>query len=195
MAKKHQLTTSDHLPYDEFVKLLDGLRKDENYIFELFARLAFCTACRISDVLSIKWCDILKKSAFSITEKKTGKTRRITFNKSVQQKISELYRILGSPNKEQYIFASKRTGKPISVQYVNKQLKRFKFRYGLHINNFSSHTFRKTFGRYVYDTNGHSADSLILLNRILNHSSIQVTKTYIGITQEEINSVFDSIAF
>ena len=195
MAKKHQLTTSDHLPYDEFVKLLDGLRKDENYIFELFARLAFCTACRISDVLSIKWCDILKKSAFLITEKKTGKTRRITLNKSVQQKISELYRLLGSPNKEQYIFANKRTGRPISVQYVNKQLKRFKFRYGLHINNFSSHTFRKTFGRYVYDTNGHSADSLILLNRILNHSSIQITKTYIGITQEEINSVFDSINF
>lgn len=85
--------------------------------------------------------------------------------------------------------------KPMTIQCVNQKLKDFKYKYRLKITNFSTHTFRKTFGRYVYDYNNHSAESLLLLNKILNHSSIQVTKTYIGITQEEIDGVFSSIKF
>ena len=81
----------------------------------------------------------------------------------------------------------------MTIQYVNMKLKEFKYKYHLHIENFSTHTFRKTFGRYVYDTNNHSAESLILLNKILNHSSIAVTKTYIGITQEEVAGIYASI--
>lgn len=57
----------------------------------------------------------------------------------------------------------------------------------------SPHTFRKTFGRYVYDSNNRSAESLILLNKILNHSSIQITKTYLGITKDEVNGIYASI--
>lgn len=82
----------------------------------------------------------------------------------------------------------------MTIQYVNMKLKEFKYKYKLRIDNFSTHTFRKTFGRYVYDKSEHSAESLILLNKILNHSSIQVTKTYIGITQEEVAGIFASIS-
>lgn len=195
MANKHQLTTADHLPYNEFDKLLAGLRQDGNYFWEMYARLSFCTACRASDVLKFKWSDVLKKSCV-ITEQKTGKTRRISFNPSVQKKIQELYKLMGSPDKDSYVFSTNRSsGEPVSIQYVNRQLKKFKYRYKLPIDHFSSHTFRKTFGRYVYDKSNHSAESLLLLNKILNHSNIQVTKTYIGITQDEINSIYDSIAF
>lgn len=194
MANKNQLTTSDHLPYNEFDKLLTGLHEDRKYFWELYARLSFCTACRVSDVLHFKWNDVLRKS-YVVTEQKTEKSRRITFNQSVQKKIKELYRLLGSPDKDGYVFANPKTGEPISTQYVNRVLKKWKYRYKLPIDHFSSHTFRKTFGRYVYDKSNHSAESLLLLNRILNHSNIQVTKTYIGITQEEIDSIFDSIAF
>lgn len=195
MAKKHQLTTADHLPYNEFNKLLAGLRLDGDYFWEMYARLSFCTACRASDVLKFKWNDVLKKSCV-ITEQKTGKTRRIAFNPSVQKKIQELYKLMGSPEKDSYVFATDRSAcEPVSIQYVNRQLKKFKYKYKLPIDHFSSHTFRKTFGRYVYDKSNHSAESLLLLNKILNHSNIQVTKTYIGITQDEINSIYDSIAF
>lgn len=195
MAKKNQLTTSDHLSYKDFEKLLEGLHKDKDYFWELYARMAFCTACRVSDVTKLKWKDVLNKPACVITEKKTGKTRRITFNQSVQKKIAELHRLMGCPDIDTYMFASRKTGQPITVQRINQKLKGFKYKYALHINNFSTHTFRKTFGRYVYETNHRSAESLLLLNKILNHSNIQVTKTYIGITQDEINSVFDSISF
>ena len=62
-----------------------------------------------------------------------------------------------------------------------------------------NHTFRKTFGRYVYESMGRTTEALILLSMILKHSSPQVTMVYLGIRQEEIagfteqsNSIIDT---
>lgn len=197
MAKKNQLTTSDYLPYEEYMKLLDGLHKDKNYKWELYARLSFCTACRASDVLEFHWKDILNTSQFTVVEKKTKKARNINFNTTVQKKIAELYKLMGSPDKSELVFKTKMRGYEgaWSIQYINRELKEFKRKYKLSIGHFSTHTFRKTFGRYVYEQHNRSAESLILLNKILNHSSIEITKVYIGITQDEVNSIFDSIQF
>ncbi len=194
MAKKNQLTTSDHLPYDEFVRLLNCLHEDGNYRWEMFARLSFCTACRASDTLQFRWKDVLGVSAVTVIERKTKKARKVPFNPSVQKSFDELWKALGCPDKSDYIMASSRGEKPVTIQFINRKLKEFKRKYNLKIENFSTHTFRKTFGRYVYDTNNHSAESLMLLNKILNHTSIQITKTYIGITQEEVAGIFASIS-
>lgn len=194
MAKKNQLTTSDHLPYEEFTRFLDCLHNDGEYRWEMYARLSFCTACRASDTLRFRWKDILGVSSVTIVEQKTGKARKIPFNPSVQKSFDELWKALGCPDKKDYIMPSPKGDKPLTLQYVNMKLKEFKYKYRLKIENFSTHTFRKTFGRYVYDTNNHSAESLLLLNKILNHSSIQVTKTYIGITQEEVAGIYASIS-
>lgn len=132
-------------------------------------------------------------SSISIVEQKTKKARKIPFNPSIQKSFDELWKALGCPDKKDYIMPSPHGDKPLTIQFVNMKLKEFKFKYHLKIENFSTHTFRKTFGRYVYDTNNRSAESLILLNKILNHSSIQVTKTYIGITQEEVAGIYASI--
>lgn len=195
MAKKNQLTTSDHLKYSEFEKLLNALHADKDYFWELYARLAFCTACRGGDILNFQWLDILDKEETTIVEQKTGKARRITFNKSVRNTIHKLWELLDKPNRNEFIFKSNKCNGHISIQHVNRKLKVFRFKYKLNIRHFSTHTFRKTFGRYVYDNAPNKAEALILLNKILNHSNLQITKTYIGITQEEIRSIYDSIAF
>ena len=195
MAKKNQITTSDHFDYPEYLRLLDCLHKDSEYKWEMFARLSFCTACRASDVLSFKWKDILNQSSITITEQKTGKTRKIPMNISVQKKFRELYELMDRPDMKDYVLQSTHKDGPMTIQYVNKMLKEFKWRYKLEIENFSTHTFRKTFGRYVYDSSDNKSESLALLNKILEHSSLQVTKTYIGITKDEINGIFDSIHF
>lgn len=193
MAKKNQLTKSDHLEYDEYNRLLDCLHKDKLFIWELYATLSFCTACRASDILNLRWEDIVGKHRLTVTEKKTRKPRMIILNPSVQAKLRQLRGLLGDPYMDGFIFFNANTGLPYTIQHVNRTLKSFKQKYNLRIENFSTHTFRKTFGRYVYDSHNHSAESLLLLNKILNHSSIDVTKAYIGITQDEINGIYNSI--
>lgn len=195
MSKKNQLTTSDYLSYDEFKKLLMRLRLNKLYIWELYARISFCTALRASDVLSLRWDSILNKNKLVIQEKKTKKMREIVFNESVQNKIKELYKLLKSPDKSQYVFYSKSTHKAFTIQYVNAKLKVFKEVFRINIGNFSTHTFRKTFGRYVYEKMNRSAEALILLNSIFRHASIQTTQIYIGLRKDEINNVYNSIEF
>ncbi|MCO7113963.1 tyrosine-type recombinase/integrase [Bacteroides uniformis] len=155
---KGQLTTADYLPIAEYNRLVRGLEKDGEYLWETYCWLSFCTACRASDVRTLRWKDILGKSTMTRIEQKTKKNRPIKFNRDVQEKNRFLYEMLGQPAPEQYIFLSPRTGKPYSLEYINRLLKVFKVRYRLPIGAFSTHTFRKTFGRYVYELMGRSAE-------------------------------------
>ncbi len=192
---KGKLTTADYLPINEFNRLVESLHRDGEYIWELYCRLSFCTALRASDVLSLVWEDILDRDYLDKQERKTGKSRRITFNKTVRSKLSELYTLLGEPDKKGSLFLNPTTKKSYSLEHINRTLKKIKCKYNLPIKAFSTHTFRKTFGRYVYENNNKSAESLILLNSIFRHSSIDITKVYIGLRQAEIDKVFNSIQF
>ncbi|MFI3294013.1 MAG: tyrosine-type recombinase/integrase [Rikenellaceae bacterium] len=192
---KGKITTSDYLPIAEFNRLVDSLHADEEYMWELYCRISFCTALRASDVLTLCWEDVLERDYLDLKEKKTGKSRRITFNSTVSQKITELYTLLGEPDKKGSLFLNQNSNKPYTLVHINRLLKQFKLKYRLPIKAFSTHTFRKTFGRYVYESNGKSAESLILLNSIFRHSSIDITKVYIGLRQAEIDKVFNSIKF
>lgn len=194
MSKKNSITTADHFSYDEFMRFVDCLHKDQRYMWELYACMSFCTACRASDVLNLRWVDVLNKDKAIVCERKTQKARMIKFNASVKKKIEQLYRLLDSPEKYKFLFENKRTGQPLTIEHINATLKRFKYQYALKIGNFSTHTFRKTFGRYTYDQHPDKSEALLLLNRILNHSDVRITKAYIGITQNEIDSIYDSIA-
>ncbi len=192
---KGLLTTADYLPIEDFNRLVDGLHADKKYIWELYGRLSFCMALRGSDVLSLKWSDILGKDEFTKIEQKTKKSRKIKFHASVRNKIFNLYALMGKPDVSNPVFCNPRTQKSYTLKHVNELLKIFRVKYRMPIKAFSTHTFRKTFGRYVYESSGRTAESLILLNTIFKHSSLEITKIYIGIRQNEIDNVFLSIDF
>lgn len=194
MAQRNQLTKSDYLPYGELKKLLDKLHKDKKYIWELYVRISFCTALRASDVLSLTWSDIINRASLTKREQKTGKTRKIVFNLNTQDRFDELYMLLKRPNPAELIFYNRHTGKPFTLQYINRIIKEWKEQYGIKIGNFSTHSFRKAFGRYVYEKSSNKSEALVLLNSILCHSTLDVTKVYIGLREDEIQSVFSSIA-
>lgn len=193
MAKKNQLTKSDAMNINDYRRLLNSLDADKEYIWELYARVSFYTALRSSDVLSLKWIDVLGKDKITKIEQKTQKTRSIAMNQVVQYNISRLYKLLGCPDVNEYMFKNKYTNRHISIQYVNKEIKKWKKRYDISIDNFSTHTFRKTFGRYVYDNSENKTEALVLLNSIFKHTSIEITKVYIGLRDDEVASIFQSI--
>lgn len=194
MAKKGVLTTADYLPYEEYKAVLNKLHEDKLYRNELYFVIAFSTALRVSDIIQLRWEDVLGKSSFLWTEQKTGKTRRISMNTTVQERISMLYDLLGKPYKGWYLFKDSLDSN-ITPQTINRKLKDIRDRYSVSISNFSTHTFRKTFGRYVYEKMNRSQEALLLLCMIFNHSNPTVTLRYLGIRQDEINDVFESIEF
>jgi len=190
MSLKGSRTTADYLPWNEMLLLVQKLERDKQYVFALMIALGSYTGLRISDLLVLKWQDIMNTKDLLIAEKKTNKTRKIHLHEDV---VEMLIRISGAVNfqNEEYLFKS-REGRVYSIQYINRKLKKLNIQYKLGIN-FSTHSFRKTFGRRIWNNNDNSEKSLILLGQIFNHSSVAITKRYLGIREQEIKNVYLSL--
>lgn len=193
MSRLGQTTTAEALSYNDFLRLLTGLHNDGQYLWEAYCCISFYSACRISDVLSMTWREVLHNDCWSVMEQKTGKTRNIPINENMRQRVAQLYILLGSPDKRNPVLYNQQTQRAYTRKYVNEMLKRFRIQYRLPIKHFTSHSFRKTFGRYVYETMGRTPEALLLLSMILKHSSPQTTMVYLGIRQEEIDNIYDTI--
>lgn len=77
-----------------------------------------------------------------------------------------------------------------------QDIKDTKKKYKVKIRNISCHTFRKTFGRQVYNMNDSNSElALVKLLELFNHSSIAITKRYLGLRQEEILQTYNCLTF
>lgn len=193
MGQKGILTTADYLPAVEYNRLVSALREDGNYLWELYCRISFYTGLRSSDVLDLRWKGVLGKERIAISEKKTSKTRPIKLNVAKQEVVKELYALLGNPDTDSYLFLNPKTGTHYHLRTVNRELREFKYRYRLKIRNFTTHSLRKAFGRAFYESRGKSPEALVLLSYTFRHANYTDTLRYIGITQSEMDTVYDSL--
>ena len=183
-------TTTSGMEWNDFLELLNRLHTDGNNRFYLLMGIGCYTGLRISDILTLKWTDVLNKDTIRLQEKKTGKPREIKFNGNLTRVINEGWAATTCRDREhEYIF-SNRSGTPFSVQYVNRELHNIFFKYQVKVQNGSSHSLRKTFSKRVYEQNGKTEDILIVLSKILNHSNIAITREYLGLTKQVIDNVY-----
>ena len=191
MAIKGTSTRSDFLEWDTMLLLLQKLEKDQEYKFQLLIAVGSYTGLRISDLLKLRWCDVLNSDTINIVEGKTKKNRKIKINYALAAMVSRLHEKMNIKDDNQYLFLNRFGTKPFNVQYVNRKLKEISKKY-LNGNkiNFSSHSFRKTLGRHVWAINDYSEKSLVLLGEMFNHSSVKITKIYLGIKEQEIGDVY-----
>lgn len=195
MSVKHTYTTSDYLNWDVMLSLVRKLFKNGEYRLSLLVGCGCFFGLRISDLRTLKWEMLLGQECFMIQEKKTGKRRIIRINQGFQKHIGDCYKELKISNPEEYCFLSRKK-QVYTTQRINIMLKEIKERYNVKIGNFSTHTFRKTFGRKVVDTAGSDAEmALIKLSEIFNHSSPAITRRYLGLRQQELEEVYDTLDF
>lgn len=197
MSQKHSYTTADYLPFDTATNLVRRLYRDEDYRMSLLVGCGIFFGLRISDLLSLTWSQILNVEDFVIYEKKTGKRRVIRVNRGFQGHIQDCHRVLNIKDDSQPCFLN-RYGSVISIQMINRNFKAMRVKYNLKINNFSTHTMRKTWARKIWENEnaqGRGEQSLVLLSECLNHSSLAISRKYLGIKQEQIAGVYDSLQF
>ena len=195
MSLKYSTTTADFLVWSDAMNLIRKLAKDGNYKMSLLIALGCFTGLRISDILALRWNQILYAEEFTIIEKKTGKQRTLRLNPQLQKHIQECYEQIKPIGIKAPILVSQK-GTVFTVQAINRILKEIKKKYRLKIKNFSCHSLRKTFGRQVYTMNGDNSElALVKLMELFNHSSVSITKRYLGLRQEEILQTYDCLSF
>lgn len=195
MSLKYSQTTSDYLQWDEAMKLIRLLYKDANYKMSLLIGVGCFWGLRISDILSLRWKNILNVDEFSIIEHKTGKQRTIRINSQLKRHITDCYKQINPIGVNAPVLVSQK-GTTYTIQRINIILKEIKAQYKLSIKNFSCHSLRKTFGRQVYNQNSDNAElALVKLMELFNHSNVAITKRYLGLRQEELLHTYDCLTF
>jgi integrase len=115
-------------------------------------------------------------------------------NHHLQELVQRICDIQKVEEKDTLMFLNKYETKPIDRCYVNSQLKVIVRKYRIKTGgNISSHTFRKSLGRWVMEVNNYSNESLILLSELFGHSNPAITMRYLGIRQQEVLGVYDSL--
>ena len=153
------------------------------------------TALRISDLLALRWSDVYDPSRgefrkrFTIREHKTGKHKTVTLHPKAVEALALLY----SHRREdsEYVFASNRKdGRAISRIQAWRIIRNVVEK--LHITGtIACHSLRKTFGYHAWED--HDMPAVILME-IYNHSSFEVTKRYLGITQDDMDEAYLSVS-
>jgi integrase len=195
MSIKGSKTTTGPMEWDTFVSLITRMEKNEEYKFCLLISIGVFTGLRISDLLSLKYSNLISKDVLTLTEKKTKKVRTIKLNPDLTSLVERIYRKQNLTNINQPIFINRFGTKVMDRSYVNVKLKELFSKNRIKIDgNISSHLFRKTLGRRVIELNNYSNESLVLLMELFGHSSMSITKRYLGIRQQEINDIYLSVS-
>ena len=192
MSMLGQKTKADYIPWDKMQSTVLKLERDGELKYALLIAVGSYVGLRISDLRILKWNDILNKEYLNVIEKKTKKERKITIHPDLQEIVQRIYNKV-NPDVNQYMFVNRFGERPISIQHINQKLKESFKKYGVEINNLSSHSLRKTLSREIYQKNGCSDKALLLLSELLNHSSISTTKRYLGIQEQEISNLYLSV--
>jgi integrase len=194
MSLKGQHTTTTSMDWDQFKSLISKLERDSEYKYCLLIACGVFTGLRISDLLQLRFSQFENTDILTIQEQKTKKTRRIKINSDLKTIVERIKGRMELTATDQYIFLNRYGTKPIDKSWVNVELKRIFKKYEIELDgNVSSHMFRKTLGNRVLKLNNYSNESIVLLMEVFQHSSVALTKRYLGIREREILDVYDSL--
>ncbi len=187
--------TSDYMEWDTMMSLIRKLYKDGEIRMSLLLTCGSFFGLRISDILTLTWNQLIYDDTFTIYEKKTNKRRVVKINREAQKHIKDCYKALNIDEDTEKCFLSRKKT-VYSTQRINVIFKDIKKKYNLKINNFSTHTMRKTMGRRVFENAGNNASiALMRLSELFNHSNVNITKIYLGIKQDELLKTYDLLDF
>lgn len=169
---------------------LKGQGNYRNYCMVFFG---LNSALRISDILALKWEDVINKKDFTIKrsvtiiEQKTKKSRNVTININAANAIKLYMDNLELSQLKGFIFKSRQgMEEPIKRGMAWRIIKQACIGVGIK-ENIGTHTLRKTWAYHAF----HGGLDISYIMNALNHSNIKDTRRYIGITQEEITNAFD----
>ena len=190
---------------DEIMRICEYLIEKKRWRDYMLFVVGINFGLRASDLRLLRFSNLINdnltfKDSFPILEKKTKNTRKhrknryITINTAVIEAVTLYLENTPGVSLSDYMFRSVSNrglneNKPITVYSINRILYRLADELGLS-SKISSHTLRKTFCYHQMVMSNNDPRKLMLLSKMLGHSSVSITLDYIGITGEEIEEAY-----
>ena len=155
--------------------------------------LGVYTALRISDILSLTTDHVYDfkkrkvRTSITIVEKKTGKHKSLALHKTV---ITALALGLATAKPGQALIRNTRTNKALSRVQAWRIIRAAAESLKLP-QSVSCHSLRKTFGYHAWK----DGTPPVVIMEIYNHSSLKITKCYLGVSQDDKDAVYVGLCF
>lgn len=187
MSKSEPLRTNQ-----EIEKIKRHFSKRNQWRNYALFTLGINTALRISDILQLTWDSVYDfkaneyKRHLNLIEHKTGKPTSIALNENIIAALSILKEQLGVIYPEEYIIKSRNGyNKPIHRSRAYIIIREAAI--AAHIDGtICCHSLRKTFGYHAWNQGIHPS----VIMEIYNHSSMDITRKYLSINQDDKDKVF-----
>ena len=172
----------DTVKVRELETALERLEDERGRRMYLMFMVGIYLGLRISDILKLRVDDLRGKNVLVLKEQKTAKLAQLPIPIKLKRVCRE--RLAGLPGGA-FIFESRQrdrygASKAITRQSAYNDIKAMARIAGLDYP-FGCHSLRKTFGYHYYKQTG----DIAFLMLWFNHSSVEVTKRYIGIDLDE----------
>lgn len=193
---------------DDIFKISDYLISRGRYRDNMLFIVGINFGLRVSDLRVLRFCNLINnnltfKDNFAVFEQKTRNTRKkkknryITINRAVIEAVTLYLEHTPGVSLSDYMFRSisNRGGKvnnPLTIKSIDRILKGLAKDLDLNVK-MSTHTLRKTFCYHQMVMSHNDTRKLLLLQKMLNHSSPAQTLDYIGITAEEIDEAYKQL--
>lgn len=193
---------------DDILKISKYLISHKRYRDNMLFIVGINFGLRVSDLRMLRFSNLINdnltfKDSFAVFEKKTRNTRKrkknryITINHAVVEAVTLYLEHTEGVCMSDFLFRSesnrgKDKNEPLSIKSIDRILKGIANDLSLNIK-MSTHTLRKTFCYHQMLMSHNDARKLLLLQKMLNHSSPAQTLDYIGITAEEIDEAYKKL--
>jgi hypothetical protein len=187
MSRKGITNVSSPLPWDECMRLIKGLYEKGDISLSLFVAISVNTGLKGGDVRKMRWSDIL------LADFVESNGIKVKISDKLKIFAKKCYDASGAENiHSRCVISQKKT--TFSMQRINIILKDLKEEYNLHCENFSTMSFRKSFGIQYLSTTSHFYGGLSLLQNYFGHAYLAITCEFLGLGSDFLKSSDDFIA-
>lgn len=208
--KKKGVKTGNYaLKLDDIRKISDYFLENERWINHLHVTLQLNTGRRVSDIINLRWCDLMDTNGNFMEnikvfrEKKTGKEVSIHINDPIRyacknyiEKLMLDPATLASYDREEpksyvfYQYAGTHRGRVITQKALNEALHTAAHNVGI-TENVTTHSLRRGFGEIMRMLHINDPNCMEVLRGIFNHSSTLMTSKYIGLTKKTEDQYYE----
>ena len=190
---------------DDIDRICDYLKKRKRWRDLMLFVVGINFGLRVSDLVQLRFSNLINdnltfRDTFPVFEKKTRNTRKhrknryITINTAVIEAVTLYLEHTPDISLSDYMFRSEshrggNLNQPIHRNSVDRILKGIADDLSINVK-VSTHTLRKTFAYHQMVMSNNDPRKLLLLSKMLGHSSVATTMDYIGITGEEIEEAY-----
>lgn len=182
--KKGGNKISRPLSNKEFLKIIEYIKSKD---VKLMLIIEATTGLRIQDIAILKWSN-LRNGKLEISEMKTKKTQNREYPLWLRNMLED-FKEENYKKINDYLFLEddKNLKKQINalVRKCQRQIQTSCKLSDIESTHISTHSFRKYFATENYK----ATKDIVLIQEMLNHSSLATTRKYVRINQEEVNEV------